>query len=298
MPWHGACDLGSFNLTRFVRDPFTSTARVDLAALLDQVPSAVRLLDNVYELSRFPTREQRDAALATRRIGLGFTGLADTLIMLGLRYDEEPARRFAVHLMRSVAEQAYRSSIDLAREKGSFPLFSASNFLAGEFAQRLPADIRSGIAKHGLRNSHLLALAPTGSISLLAGGVSSGIEPVYAWEYARNIRLGTAGNEAVCIADWAWTLYRRMFGEGASLPTAFRTAAQIDPFAQLAMQAALQQHIDNAVSKTLALPENYPIDLFRDLFKRAYELGLKGCTAYRRGSHRIALLHESSAAAG
>jgi ribonucleotide reductase alpha subunit len=153
LPRHGACDLGSFNLTRFVRDPFTAAARIDLDALLDEVPSAVRLLDNVYELSGFPTHEQRNAALATRRIGLGFTGLADALIMLGLRYDEEHARRLAAHLMRSVAEQAYRSSIELAREKGPFPQFSAHEFLSGEFAQRLPTGIRSGIAKHGLRNS-------------------------------------------------------------------------------------------------------------------------------------------------
>lgn len=297
LPRHGACDLGSFNLTRFVRDPFTPAARVDLAALLDQVPCAVRLLDNVYELSRFPTREQRSAALATRRIGLGFTGLADAFIMLGLRYDDEPARRFAAHLMRSVAEQAYRASIDLAREKGPFPLFCAHEFLAGEFAQRLPADIRSGIAKHGLRNSHLLALAPTGSISLLAGGVSSGIEPVYAWEYTRNIRFGAAASEPVRVADWAWALHRRMFGAGAPLTKAFQTAVQIDPYAQLAMQASLQQYIDNAVSKTLTVAEDYPYDLFRDLFKRAYELGLKGCTTYRRGSNRAALLSESDSAA-
>ena len=297
LPWHGACDLGSFNLTRFVRDPFTPAARVDFAAINDLVPSAIRLLDNVYELSRFPTREQRSAALATRRIGLGITGFADALIMLGLRYDEEPALRFASDLMQTIAHQAYRASVDLAREKGSFPMFSAQDFLAGEFAQRLPADIRSGIAKHGLRNSHLLALAPTGSISLLAGGVSSGIEPVYAWEYTRNIRFGATGNEAVRIADWAWALHRRMFGADAPLPKAFRTAAQVDPCAQLAMQAALQQHIDNAVSKTLTVSEDYPYDLFRDLFKRAYELGLKGCTTYRRGSRRVGLLKEANAAA-
>ena len=288
---------GLFNLTRFVRDPFTPSARIDLACLLDQVPAAVRLLDNVYELPRFPTREQCGAAYATRRIGLGITGLADALIMLGLRYDDEPARRFASHLMQSIAEQAYRASVDLAREKGPFPVFSAQNFLAGEFAQRLPAEIRSGIARHGLRNSHLLALAPTGSISLLAGGVSSGIEPVYAWEYALNIRFGTANSEPVRIADWAWAMHRSMFGVGASLPKAFQAAAQVDACAQLAMQAALQRHIDNAVSKTLVVAEDYPYDLFRGVFKRAYELGLRGCATYRRGSRRAALLHESEAAA-
>ncbi|HSN01286.1 MAG TPA: adenosylcobalamin-dependent ribonucleoside-diphosphate reductase [Rudaea sp.] len=296
LPCYGACDLGSLNLTRFVREPFTPAARIDTEAIRACVPVAVRLLDNVYELSGFPLERQRRTARAARRVGLGVMGLADALIMLGLRYDGADARAVAADILRTIRDAAYRASADLAREKGAFELFSAAQFLAGEFATRLPDDIRADIARCGLRNSHLVALAPTGSISLLAGGVSAGIEPVPAWEYQRQIHLHAHGSETVELTDHACALFRELYGRAAPLPAAFLTAPQIDPHAQLAMHAALQEYVDNAVSKTITVPADYPYDEFRSLYERAYALGLKGCTTYRQGSRRASVLERAAAA--
>jgi ribonucleoside-diphosphate reductase alpha chain len=294
LPCYGACDLGSINLARFVHAPFTPAARIDTEAIAACVPAAVRLLDNVYELSGFPLEKQRRTARAARRVGLGVMGLADALIMLGLRYDGADARAVAVDVLRTIRDAAYRSSVDLAREKGVFELFSASDYLAGEFASRLPDDLRAAIARSGLRNSHLVALAPTGSISLLAGGVSAGIEPVPAWEYQRHIHLHSHGGETVELTDPACALFRERFGHGVPLPEAFRTAPQIDPDAQLAMHATLQEHVDNAVSKTITVPADYPFDAFRSLYERAYALGLKGCTTYRQGSRRGSVIERTT----
>ena len=296
LPCYGACDLGSLNLTRFVHEPFTPAARIDTEAIRACVPIAVRLLDNVYELSGFPLEKQRRTARAARRVGLGVMGLADALIMLGLRYDGADARAVAADLMRTVRDAAYRASASLAREKGAFELFSASPFLAGEFAARLPDDIRADIARSGLRNSHLVALAPTGSISLLAGGVSAGIEPVSAWEYRRQIHFHAHDAETVELTDYAHALFRTGFGSDAPLSDAFRTAPEIDPHAQLAMHAALQGYVDNAVSKTITVPADYPYDEFRSLYERAYTLGLKGCTIYRQGSRRGSVIEHAAAA--
>lgn len=286
LPCYGACDLGSLNLTRFVREPFTPAARIDREAIRAFVPAAVRLLDNVYELSGFPLEHQRRTARAARRVGLGVMGLADALIMLGLRYDGADARSVAADILRTIRDEAYRASVGLAREKGAFELFSASQYLAGEFAARLPDDLRADIARFGLRNSHLIALAPTGSISLLAGGVSAGIEPTPAWEYQRRIHFHASGSEAVQLTDYAHAQFRARFGPAAPLPAAFLTAPQIDPRDQLAMHSVLQEFVDNAVSKTVTVPADYPFDDFRSLYERAYALGLKGCTTYRQDSRR------------
>jgi ribonucleoside-diphosphate reductase alpha chain len=293
LPCYGACDLGSLNLTRFVHAPFTPTARIDTEAIAACVPAAVRLLDNVYELSGFPLEKQRRTARAARRVGLGVMGLADALIMLGLRYDGADARAVAVDVLRTIRDAAYRTSVDLAREKGAFELFSASDYLAGEFAARLGDGIRADIARFGLRNSHLVALAPTGSISLLAGGVSAGIEPVPAWEYQRQIHFHAHGSETVELTDYAFALFRARFGYAAPLPDAFRTAPQIDPDAQLAMHAALQEYVDNAVSKTITVPADHPFDDFRLLYERAYAIGLKGCTTYRQDSRRGSVIQRT-----
>ena len=290
LPVHGACDLGSFNLTRFVRDPFTPRARFDLAGLLACVPDAVRLLDNVYELSAFPTPRHAEVAHASRRIGLGITGLADALILLGLRYDSPEARDFAGGLMREVCVAAYRASAALAREKGAFPMFSGERPVRGEFVRRLPADLRAEIAGHGLRNSHLLAIAPTGSISLLANGVSSGLEPLAGLHVQRRVRLVPETVESLPLENFALARFRERFGGRAPLPSAFVEAAQVPPEDQILMQAALQRYVDNAIAKTVTLPPDCSADRLDRLFRRAHALGLKGCSVYRPGSLGQAVL--------
>ncbi len=280
LPPYGACDLGSINLVRFVRDPFGAGARIDFDALAATVPVAVRFLDDVIDLSRFPLAKQREQARRTRRIGLGFTGLADALLMVGLHYASEEARRLAGRITATICHAAFRASAELAREKGVFPLFDRDAYLQGRFVAGLPETVRRAIAEHGLRNSHLLAIAPTGSISLLAGNVSSGLEPVFAWHYRRVLQLGGGECRRVAVADAAWRLWQRRF-PGKPLPDHFVTATELAPEAHLAMQAAVQAHVDNAISKTIHVPADFPFADFRGIYHRAYQLDLKGCTTYR-----------------
>ena len=281
LPAYGACDLGSINLTRFVRDPFGAAAALDLPAIAAVAQLAVRMLDNVYEISHFPLAQQAAVARASRRIGLGITGLADALIMLGATYGSERSLALAAKVMRTVCYAAYRASIDLAREKGPFPAFASARYVEGEFIRALPEDIVAAIRSYGIRNSHLTAIAPTGTISLLAGNVSSGLEPVYAFSAQRRIRQADGGERTVQIEDYARRLYHERFGADAALPPAFVAAPQIAPEAHLELQSALQQHVDNAISKTVSVPAGYRFAAFRDLYERAYALGLKGCTAFR-----------------
>lgn len=279
LPPYGACDLGSINLTRFVRSPFTEGASVDLAGIEQTTAIAVRMLDNVYDLSHFPLPRQRQVARSSRRIGLGLTGLADALIMLGVHYASEEALNIAGKIMRTITECAYATSVEIAREKGAFPLFSREYF-EGEFIQSLPGKLVRSIAKYGIRNSHLTAIAPTGTISLLAGNVSSGLEPVYGLEYERNIRQADGSLESVHISDYAYTLFKANMGD-VPRPAAFVTVKKISPEAQLLMQSTLQAHVDNAISKTVYFPESCDFESFASLYDRAYDLGLKGCTAFR-----------------
>lgn len=278
-PW-GACDLGSFNLTRFVRDPFSASARLDLAALAKVVPAAVRLLDNVIDISRFPLAAQRREARAARRIGLGVTGLADALIMLGLRYDSPAGREAAAAAMRTLCHAAYRASVALAREKGAFPAFRRDAYLAAPFVAALPGAIRDAISRHGVRNSHLLAIAPTGTVSLLAGNVSSGIEPVFDLHYRRRILAADGGYRELTVTDPAWRLWNSLAAD-RRYASAMVTAEQVAPDDHLYMQAALQPHVDNAISKTVNVPRELPFEVFSTLYRKAWELDLKGCTAFR-----------------
>lgn len=275
LPPYGACDLGSINLTRFVRNPFTAKAEIDFEGIKRTAAVAVRMLDNVYDLSHFPLPRQREVATSSRRIGLGLTGLADAFIMLGIRYGEDASFTAASDIMKAIKESAYEMSIELAAEKGPFPLFG-SQYLNGEFIASLPEPIRQGIAKYGIRNSHLTAIAPTGTISLLAGNISSGLEPVYAFEYERNIRQADGTIDAVPVSDYAYGL----FGTSA-LPPTFVSVGDVHPEKQLLMQAALQKHVDNAISKTVNVPESHDFESFASLYDKAYDLGLKGCTAFR-----------------
>jgi ribonucleoside-diphosphate reductase alpha chain len=227
LPAYGACDLGSINLTRFVLSPFTPEARFDVEAVLEMTRTAARLLDNVIDASRLPLPQQQDSARGSRRIGLGITGLADALVMLGLTYGEERALSLARDLMRSICHAAYRTSIALAREKTSFPFFECEKHLEGDFIRQLPQDIRDGIARYGIRNSHLIAIAPTGTISLLAGNVSGGLEPIFAASYSRKV-LGTDGKPIeFALIDYALQQWRQMTGRTTGMPDHFVTAANL-----------------------------------------------------------------------
>lgn len=280
LPAHGACDLGSLNLTQFVREPFGASASIDWDGLSEIVPVAVRMLDNVYDLSTFPLDAQRACARRSRRLGLGITGLADALVMLGLRYGEPASIEVAAEIMMTITHAAYRASIALARERGAFPAFERAPYLDAPFVRALPADIRDGIARDGIRNSHLTAIAPTGSISLLANLVSSGLEPIVAPTYTRRVRRADGTIAPVAVVDYAVSVYRERMGE-ARLPPALVRALEVPPETQLAMQAALQVHVDSSISKTVSVPRDIDPARFERLFHLAYALDLKGFTTWR-----------------
>jgi ribonucleoside-diphosphate reductase alpha chain len=281
LPPHGACLLGSINLARLVEKPFTPEAALNEARLGELVPIAVRFLDNAIDVSAYPLQAQRREAMAKRRIGLGVTGLADTLIMCGIAYGSPAAVRRAEQWMALIEREAYRASADLAAEKGAFPLFQAAPFLASPNVTRLPADVREAIARHGIRNGCLTSIAPTGTISLLAANVSSGVEPVFDFRYTRRVR-GTGDDvREEQVEDYAHALFRRMFGAARALPPAFTTTADLSPRAHLEMQAALQRHVDSSISKTINCPEDLSFEAFKDVYLEAYALGLKGCTTFR-----------------
>ncbi len=280
LPSWGACDLGALNLTAFVREPFRETASLDLDALADAAGDATRILDAVIDLSRFPLPEQAEQSHGSRRLGLGITGLADALILLGLRYDSPAARDQAAAAMRTVCHAAYRSSVALAVEKGPFPYLVRDAYLASPFVRRLPEDIRAGIASVGIRNSHLTAIAPTGTISLLANNLSSGIEPAFSKVQHRRVRTPEGETDRFQVEDYAVQVWRNGFGMRPG-PPAFVAAHEVAPEDHLAMQAAVQPYVDNAISKTINVPAGIPFESFERLYLRAYDLGLKGCTTFR-----------------
>lgn len=281
LPPFGACNLGSINLAAYVEAPFSPDARLDLEAIGRVARIATRFLDNVIDLSPFPLQAQAAEARTTRRIGLGLSGLADALIMLGHRYDSAVGRELARSACVRIRDEAYRASIELAREKGSFPCFDKDAYLGGRYIGALPDSIRDGIAIHGIRNSHLLAIAPAGSISILANNISSGIEPVFAPRMER-IVLEPDGravrHEAL---DHAYAVWRQLTAADRALPDAFVTAQQISASDHLLMAAALQPLIDNSISKTINVADETPLEDFRDIYSKAFDLGLKGCTVFR-----------------
>lgn len=284
LPPYGACNLGSINLTRFVTAPFTAEAAFDYQAIAEVAGLAVRFLDNVIDCSKFPLPQQYEVEHASRRIGLGVTGLADALIMAGLEYGAGAGRNAAARVMATVCHAAYRASAALAREKGSFPRFDKDAYLGGRFIRTLPGDIRRLIEQHGTRNSHLLAIAPAGTISLLAGNVSSGIEPVFDAQMSRLVMDREGNARRFDLVDYALNLWRSIAGDTSKLPAAFVTVRDLDPYQQLAMQSALTPYVDNAISKTVNVPRDYPFEAFQDLYRFAWRQGLKGCTSYRQGS--------------
>ncbi len=295
LPPYGACNLGSLNLVAFVRRPFDDDACLDHVALAAAATLATRMLDNVVDVSGFPLSQQAEQAHGTRRLGLGVTGLADALLMLGLRYGSEAACEAAAGMMRTVCHAAYRASVALARERGPFPFLEREPYLAAPFVHALPGDVRDGIARHGIRNSHLTAIAPAGTISLLAGGVSSGVEPVFAASYRRQVLDEHGEARAFQVQDPAVRAWRARGESG--LPPHFVDINGVAPGEQLATQAALQAHVDSAISKTVTVPAAFEFESFRSVYERAHALGLKGCTVYRPSAVRGSVMDLSEAAA-
>jgi ribonucleoside-diphosphate reductase alpha chain len=281
LPAYGGCNLGSLNLTKFVREPFTPNAHMDCPGIASATVVAVRMLDNVYDVSAFPLAQQTQVAMQSRRIGLGITGLGSALIMLGLRYGDEASLQIATKIMRLISHTAYRASVILARERGSFPALSLEQYCASGFVSTLPHDIHALITKYGIRGSHLTAVAPAGSISLLAGNVSSGIEPVFAFSTKRDVRTPEGRSRSFAVEDYASKLFHQLHGRKAKRTAVFVEAYEVDPVSQLNMQAHLQAHVDNAVSKTVNVPTDFSFDSFLNLYKQAHSLGLKGCTVFR-----------------
>jgi ribonucleoside-diphosphate reductase alpha chain len=281
LPPYGACLLGSINLASLVIDPFETTAHLDLAALDRLVPLAVRMMDNVVDVSRFPLDQQLAEAKAKRRIGLGVTGLADALIMCGVRYGAAPAVALTESWMKAIERSAYLASAALAAEKGAFPLFERDKFLAGETVRGLDEDVRAAIARHGIRNALLTSIAPTGTISIFADNVSSGLEPVFSFRYTRNVLMPDGSRREEEVSDYAYRLFHRLKGEATKLPDYFVDAQSLAPGDHLIMQAAVQKYIDSSISKTINLPADIAFDSFKDIYLQAYELGCKGCTTYR-----------------
>ena len=295
LPSYGACDLGSLNLARFVRSAFRLDARIDIERLEETTRVAVRLLDNVIDASRFPLPQQAENARGSRRIGLGITGLADALVMLGMTYGSDHSLAIAADLMRLICHTAYRASIALAKEKTSFPYFEQDKYLQGAFIRSLPEDIQNGIATHGIHNSHLIAIAPTGTISLLAGNVSSGLEPIFAASYVRKVLAEDGQPKDFVLTDYALNLWRAMSGAPTSTPDGFVTAAELPVRAHLDMQAALQPFVDNSISKTINVPQSCPFNEFKQIYDLAYDLQLKGCTTFRPNPVTGVVLSEDAA---
>jgi ribonucleoside-diphosphate reductase alpha chain len=280
LPPYGCCCLGSIDLTRCVVAPFEEKAAFDFDGFAEQVRIAVRMLDNVLDATPWPLPQQRAEAHAKRRVGLGFLGLGDALVMLGLRYDSEAGRQMAVRIATTMRDHAYRASVALAAEKGPFPLFDA-RYLDSPFVKRLPADVRDAIANGGIRNSHLLSIAPTGTISLaFADNASNGIEPAYAWTYTRRKRDRAGAFEEFIVEDHAYRTYRALRGD-AALTDAFVAALDIGVLDHAKMVAAVQPYIDSAISKTVNIPADYPFADFRDLYRLAWELGAKSLATFR-----------------
>ncbi|NBT33470.1 MAG: adenosylcobalamin-dependent ribonucleoside-diphosphate reductase, partial [Rhodobacteraceae bacterium] len=280
LPPYGACLLGSINLARLVTDPFGKNAGLDEVALTDLVATAVRMMDNVVDASNFPLPQQQAEAKAKRRIGLGVTGLADALLMVGLRYGSDDAVAATEKWMKAIARAAYLASVDLAREKGAFPLFDAEKYLASGNMMQMDDDVRAAVAKHGIRNALLTSIAPTGTISLYAGNVSSGIEPVFAYAYTRKVLQKDGSRTEEEVVDYAVKMWRNKMGD-AELPDYFVNAQTLAPLDHVKMQAAAQKWIDSSISKTINCPEDISFDAFKEVYMAAWDQGCKGCTTYR-----------------
>ncbi|CAN7196089.1 ribonucleoside reductase [Acidovorax sp. LjRoot129] len=288
LPSYGCCDLGPIILTRFVRYPFGfgGVAAFEFGAFSQAVALQVRALDNVLDVTYWPLPQQRDEAMAKRRIGVGFTGMGNTLAMLCLRYDQPEGRTMAARIAECMRDAAYAASVDLAQEKGAFPKFDAAGYLAeGTFASRLPDSLKATIREHGIRNSHLLSIAPTGTVSLaFADNASNGIEPPFSWMYKRKKRESDGSTSEYAVEDHAWRLYRELGGDVNALPDYFVSALAMSAQEHIAMMEAVQPFVDTAISKTVNIPADYPYEDFKDLYLQAWRARLKGLATYRPNS--------------
>jgi len=280
LPPYGACLLGSINLAKLVEHPFDKNAYLDVSQLEDLVSTAVRMMDNVIEVSQFPLEAQKLEAKNKRRIGLGVTGLADALLMVGLRYGSDEAVKNTEKWMKTIARSAYNASINLAEEKGAFPLFDPEKFIVSGNMIQMDEDVKKAVNKFGIRNALLTSIAPTGTISLYAGNVSSGIEPVFAYSYTRKVLQNDGSHVEEEVVDYAVQLWRDKFGD-APLPDFFVSAQNLTPADHVKMQAAAQKWVDSSISKTINCPEDISFDDFKEVYIQAYDTGCKGCTTYR-----------------
>ncbi|QNB13634.1 adenosylcobalamin-dependent ribonucleoside-diphosphate reductase [Paraburkholderia tropica] len=312
LPPYGCCNLGPLDLTRFVKAPFAQLRgakhasasaadhNFDWDALAARTATQVRFLDDVLDVTLWPLPEQQAEAAAKRRIGVGFTGLGDTLVMLGIRYNTEEGCAFGARVARTMRDAAYRASVELARERGAFALFDANTYLApGTFASRLPDTLQDEIRAHGIRNSHLLSIAPTGTVSLaFADNVSNGVEPAFSWTYQRTRRMADGGSETFAVEDHAWRVYRELVGETGdmnALPDYFVSALQMSAQDHVQMMAAVQPYVDTSISKTVNVPADYPFEDFENLYLDAWRRGLKGLATYRPNETLGAVLHVTPA---
>ena len=285
LPSYGCCCLGSVNLTKFVRNAFGPEAHFDFEGFRALVATGIRMLDLVLDATFWPLPKQRDEAMSKRRIGLGFLGLGSALVMLGVRYDSDAGRELAASISESMRDAAYAASVALAVEKGSFPLLDKEKYLESGFAKRLPQDVRDLIQEHGIRNSHLLSIAPTGTITLaFADNASNGIEPAFSWTYNRKKRMPDNSYQTFEVADHAYRLYRHLGGDVVNLPECFVTALEMPAIDHMRMLEAVQPYIDTSISKTVNVPEDYPYADFQNLYLDAWKAGLKGLATYRPNS--------------
>lgn len=280
LPSYGACNLGAINLTQYVDDPFTENANINWGKLKNTAAVATRFLDNVIDVSKYPLKAQKAEAFGTRRIGLGITGLADMFVMLGITYGDEKSLQLAGKLMKLISETTWMTSVELAKERGSFPFFDKEKYLQGHFVKRLPDNIQKDIAMYGIRNSHHNTIAPTGTISLLANNISNGIEPIFSSHYDRTVRAFDGVLMKFSVKDYALRLWESK-RSGNKLPSAWTDSHSLTPENHLQIQAAVQPYIDNAISKTINIEVDFPFDKLSEVYTQAYELGLKGCTIFR-----------------
>ena len=296
LPPYGACLLGSINLARLVTAPFEEDAQVDEDALIEHVTTAIRMMDNVVDASRFPLDAQAQEAQAKRRIGLGVTGLADALAMVGVRYGSDEAVELTRTWFKAIARAAYLASVEIAKEKGPFPLFDADAYLASGAMQAMDDDVRDAIREHGIRNALLTSIAPTGTISLYAGNVSSGIEPIFANSYTRKVLQKDGSRTEEEVVDYAVQQWRDLKGD-EPLPDYFVNAQTLSPQDHVRMQAAAQEWVDSSISKTINVPEDISFEAFKDVYAQAYDTGCKGCTTYRPNAVTGSVLAVSEAEA-
>ncbi|MEM6593546.1 MAG: adenosylcobalamin-dependent ribonucleoside-diphosphate reductase [Pseudomonadota bacterium] len=281
LPPNGTCPLASINLARLVTSPFCDTAALDVAVLRELVSTAVRMLDNTLDVSQYATAEQKHEAHSKRRIGLGVTGVADALIMIGAKYGSDAAVKHVDAWMRIIQNEAYRASAFLAAERGAFPDFDLDRHMQSKSVKSLDPEVRALVAKHGLRNGALTTIAPTGTTSLFGGNVSSGIEPVFSASYRRKVTNPDGSKSEESVKDYAVALFQRLFGASTPLTEAFVTVSDLSPADHVRMQAAAQKWVDSGISKTVNCPEEIGFEAFQDIYRQAYQQGCKGCTTYR-----------------